>query len=83
MLAEKSRPLAQKDLKAITDFANSKLTKCQEKLNLWDIPYWSERYKEQELKLIFRVSTNLYQFFACKEKFTKNLNRYGDLVNCF
>ncbi|VVU95726.1 Peptidase family M3 [seawater metagenome] len=67
MLAEKSKPLAQKDLKAITDFANSKLQTCQEKLNLWDIPYWSERYKEQELKF---KEEELKPYFAIENVLT-------------
>jgi oligopeptidase A len=50
MLAKKSKPLAIKDLKAVTDLASLRSGKCIEKLDLWDIPYWAERYKEEELE---------------------------------
>ena len=50
MLAEKSKPLAIKDLKAVTDLASQRSGKCIEKLDLWDIPYWAERYKEEQLE---------------------------------
>ena len=50
MLAEKSKPHAIKDLHAITNLANSNSDVCRESLDLWDMPYWSERYKEQQLE---------------------------------
>jgi len=50
MLADKSKPLALRDLKLVTELANNKRNTCAGKLDLWDIPYWSERYKEQELE---------------------------------
>jgi oligopeptidase A len=50
MLAEKSKPHAVKDLNEITKLANSNSDVCRESLDLWDIPYWSERYKEQQLE---------------------------------
>jgi oligopeptidase A len=50
MLAEKSKPLAVQDLKAVTKLANSKSDTCVNQLELWDIPYWTERYKEQQLE---------------------------------
>ena len=50
MLAEKSKPLAIKDLKAVTDLASQRSGKCIEQLDLWDIPYWAERYKEEQLE---------------------------------
>ena len=50
MLADKSRPLALKDLEAVTKLANDKSSICIKKLNLWDVPYWAERYKEQQLE---------------------------------
>jgi oligopeptidase A len=49
MLANKARPYAIKDLELIKDFANKNRQECEE-LNLWDYPYWVERYKEQELQ---------------------------------
>ena len=71
MLAEKSKPLALKDLQAITDLANNTTNTCQKQLDLWDIPYWSERYKEQQLQFkqeelkpyfsIDRVLTGLFK----------------------
>ena len=50
MLAEKSKPHAVKDLHAITKLANDNSEVCREKLDLWDMSYWSERYKEQQLE---------------------------------
>ena len=50
MLAEKSKPHAIKDLHAITKLANANSEVCRESLDLWDMPYWSERYKEQQLE---------------------------------
>ena len=50
MLADKSKPLALKDLEEVTKLANERSNTCIEKLNLWDIPYWAERYKEEQLQ---------------------------------
>ena len=50
MLAEKSKPHAIKDLLEITKLSNKNSDVCKDSLDLWDIPYWSERYKEQQLK---------------------------------
>ena len=50
MLAEKSKPLAIKDLESITNLASQESGRCINKLELWDIPYWAERYKEQQLE---------------------------------
>jgi len=50
MLSDKSKPHAIKDLDKIKDFASERLGNCLETLDLWDIPYWGERYKENELE---------------------------------
>ena len=50
MLSEKATPYAKEDLKKITSFAFDKSGGKIKELNLWDTPYWSERYKESELK---------------------------------
>ena len=47
MLSSKSKIHAEKDLQEITNFANKYLDVCVDKLELWDKPYWSERFKEQ------------------------------------
>tara|TARA_B100001093_G_C26850521_1_gene1024898 strand:+ start:441 stop:2735 length:2295 start_codon:yes stop_codon:yes gene_type:complete len=48
MLSEKAKPYAKKDYNNILNFASLK-DSCIDRLYLWDLPYWSERYKEKEL----------------------------------
>ena len=50
MLAEKSTPYALDDLEKIKNFAIKNSEENITDLNLWDVPYWSERYKESELQ---------------------------------
>lgn len=69
MLQTKSLPAAQRDLTELTDFAHSKgLTGP---LQLWDVPYWSERlredlyqYEEEELRAYFPLPTVLKGLFS-------------------
>lgn len=70
MLSEKSKPHAVNDLNKVKEFASEKLGSCVESLELWDIPYWSERYKEnklefkaEELKPYFPLETVLEGLF--------------------
>ena len=49
MLADKAKPFALKDNNKIKEYANEISGECID-LNLWDIPYWSERLKEKELQ---------------------------------
>jgi oligopeptidase A len=50
MIGDKAKPYAEEDMKKITCFASEKSDSCLDKLELWDVPYWCERYKEQELE---------------------------------
>ena len=50
MLAEKSTSYALDDLEKIKNFAIKNSEETITDLNLWDVPYWSERYKESELQ---------------------------------
>ncbi len=50
MLAEKSTSYALDDLEKIQNFAIKNSEETITDLNLWDVPYWSERYKESELQ---------------------------------
>lgn len=69
MLQTKSLPAAQRELAELTDFAHSKgLTGP---LQLWDVPYWSERlredlyqYEEEELRAYFPLPTVLQGLFS-------------------
>ena len=49
MLADKAKPFAKKDLSMIISHA-SNIDSCIDKLYLWDVSYWSERYKESTLQ---------------------------------
>ena len=49
MLADKAKPYALADYEKMKMFANELSGKCVD-INLWDIPYWSERLKETELQ---------------------------------
>ena len=69
MLQEKAYPAAQRELKELTDFAQSKGFNGQ--LQLWDIPFWSERlrenmyqYEEEELRSFFPLPTVLNGMFT-------------------
>ena len=50
MIGDKARPYAEEDMKKVTSLASERLGTCVDKLELWDVPYWGERYKEQELE---------------------------------
>jgi len=50
MIGDKAKPYAEEDMKKITSLASESLGSCLDKLELWDAPYWSERYKEQQLE---------------------------------
>ena len=49
MLSEKSKKHAVEDMRKITSFASNR-DSCIDRLYLWDVPYWSERYKESNLQ---------------------------------
>ena len=49
MLAEKAKPHAIKDYNKVFSYASNR-DSCIDKLYLWDLPYWSERYKESSLQ---------------------------------
>ena len=76
MLSKKAKPSAKADLKNIIDFANSHHDKCFDKLELWDRPYWSERYKEElfdfkeeDLKPYFPIDSVLDGLFKLASNF--------------
>ena len=50
LIADKALPAAICELQEITQFANSKVgdDAVLEKLMPWDIPFWSERYREEK-----------------------------------
>jgi oligopeptidase A len=69
MLREKAVPAAQKELQELQEFATKK--GFQGKLGLWDVPFWSERlreerydYKEEDLKPYFAMPKVLEGMFA-------------------
>ncbi len=69
MLQEKAFPAAQREIKELTEFAQSKGFNGQ--LQLWDIPFWSERlrenmyqYEEEELRSFFPLPTVLNGMFT-------------------
>lgn len=73
MLREKSLPAAQRDLQQVRDFATSKGVDYQ--LQLWDVPYWSERlreeqyqYQEEALRAYFPLPAVLDGLFALAER---------------
>jgi oligopeptidase A len=73
MLSEKSKPYAEKELQSVKDVkkhAELSSGQCLNDLELWDIPYWSERYKEsylqfkeEELKPYFPLESVLTGLF--------------------
>ena len=50
MIGDKAKPYAEEDMKKITSLASESQGSCLDNLELWDAPYWSERYKEQQLE---------------------------------
>jgi oligopeptidase A len=53
MLSEKSKPYSEKELQSVKDVkkhAELSSGQCLGELELWDIPFWSERYKESHLQ---------------------------------
>lgn len=69
MLREKSFPAAQKELKELQAFATSQ--GFADQLDLWDVPFWSERlreaqyeFKEEELKPYFALPNVLSGLFS-------------------
>ena len=73
MLLAKAMPAAQKELAELTAFAKEKGF-TEEKLELWDVPFWSERqseqifgFEEEELRPYFALPNVLDGLFAlCK-----------------
>ncbi len=75
MLGDKAKPFAKKDYQKVLSFATQK-DSCINNLYLWDMPYWSERYKEstlefkeEDLKPYFPLESVLKGLF----KITSNL----------
>ena len=70
MLLAKAMPAAQKELAELTAFAKEKGF-TEEKLELWDVPFWSERqseqifgFEEEELRPYFALPNVLDGLFA-------------------
>jgi oligopeptidase A len=72
MLREKSLPAAQKEFEELKAFAKEK--GC-EQMDLWDVPYWSERlreeryeFEEEQLRVFFPLDSVLTGMFALIER---------------
>jgi oligopeptidase A len=72
MLREKSLPAAQKEFEELKAFAKEK--GCDQ-LDLWDVPYWSERlreeryeFEEEQLRVFFPLDNVLTGMFALIER---------------
>lgn len=69
MLREKAMPAAEKELAQLSSYAKSK--GFEGELQLWDVPYWSERlreaqyeYQEEELRAYFPLPSVLDGLFG-------------------
>lgn len=69
MLREKAMPAALKEIDELSEFASQ--SGFKEKLELWDIPFWSERlrekqyeYEEEQLRVYFPLPTVLNGLFS-------------------
>ncbi|KAL1521745.1 hypothetical protein AB1Y20_021400 [Prymnesium parvum] len=74
MLAAKARPAAAKEIEQLTDFAKAHGFDG-DKLELWDVAYWSERqseklfeFEEEELKPYFALPNVLAGLFGLCER---------------
>lgn len=73
MLQKKSYPAAKREMQELTEFAQSQ--GFQGSLQLWDVPFWSERlrenkykYEEEELRAYFALPTVLDGLFALAKR---------------
>jgi oligopeptidase A len=72
MLREKSLPAARKEFEELKAYANDK--GCSQ-MDLWDVPYWSERlreeryeFEEEQLRVYFPLDNVLTGMFALIER---------------